>query len=120
RSGDIDPALVGFLARKEQVSTDVVERWLNTESGLLGISGISQDMRVLAQRADTDDRARLALDVFCYRAKKYVGAYAAAMGGAAAIVFSGGIGEGSAAIRQGICEGLEYLGLELDRAKNAD
>ena len=120
RSGDLDPALVGFLARKENISAEEVERLLNTQSGLLGISGISQDMRVLMERANTDERARLALDVFCYRAKKYVGAYLAAMGGAAAVVFSGGIGEGASRIRQSICEGLENLGLELDPALNAD
>jgi acetate kinase len=86
---------------------------------MLGISGISEDMRILIERAKTDERARLALDVFCYRAKKYVGAYLAAMGGAAAVVFSGGIGEGASGIRQSICEGLENLGLELDPALNA-
>jgi acetate kinase len=120
RSGDIDAALVGFLARKENISAEEVERLLNTQSGLLGISGISQDMRVLMERANTDERARLALDIFCYRAKKYLGAYLAAMGGAAAVVFSGGIGEGASRIRQSICEGLEYLGLELDPVRNAD
>jgi acetate kinase len=119
RSGDIDPALVGFLARKEDVSAEVIEQWLNSRSGLLGISGSSPDMRVLEQRANTDQRARLALDVFCYRARKYVGAYLAAMGGAAAVVFGGGIGEGAPGIRQSICEGLERLGLELDPARNA-
>jgi len=120
RSGDLDPAVIGFLARKENVSVEEVERWLNAESGLLGISGISQDMRVLVERAKTDERAQLALDVFCYRVKKYVGSYLAAMGGAAAIVFSGGIGEGAAGIRQSICEGLATFGLELDPARNAD
>ena len=120
RSGDLDPALVGYLARKENISAEEVERLLNTQSGLLGISGISQDMRVLMERAATDERARLALDVFCYRAKKYIGAYLAAMGGAAAVVFSGGIGEGASRIRQSICEGLENLGLELDPVRNAD
>jgi acetate kinase len=119
RSGDIDPALVGYLARQENASLEVVEGWLNTQSGILGISGISQDMRILEQRATTDERARLALDVFCYRVKKYVGAYLAAMGGAAAVVFGGGIGEGAPGIRQSICEGLERLGLELDPALNA-
>jgi len=119
RSGDIDPAVVGFLARKENISAGDVERLLNTQSGLLGISGISADMRVLMERASADERARLALDVFCYRAKKYIGAYLAAMGKAAAVVFSGGIGEGASRIRQSICEGLENLGLELDPALNA-
>jgi acetate kinase len=120
RSGDIDPAVIGFLARKENISAEEVERLLNMQSGLLGISGISQDMRILMDRANTDERARLALDVFCYRAKKYIGAYLAAMGGAAAVVFSGGIGEGASYIRQSICEGLENLGLVLDPALNAD
>jgi len=120
RSGDIDAALVGFLARKENISVEVVEQWLNMRSGLLGISGISQDMRVLMQQADTDARARLALEVFCYRAKKYVGAYLAAMGGAAAVVFSGGIGESASGIRKSICQGLGRLGLDLDSARNAD
>jgi len=119
RSGDIDPALIGYLARKENVPAEVVERWLNIESGLLGISGLSQDMRVLTERAATDQRATLALNVFSYRAKKYVGAYFAAMGGASAVVFGGGIGENAAGIRQSICEGLEPLGLELDLARNA-
>ena len=119
-SGDIDPAVIGFLARKENISAEEVEQRLNTQSGMLGISGISEDMRVLMERAKTDERARLALDVFCYRAKKYVGAYLAAMGGAAAVVFSGGIREGASRIRQSICEGLENLGLELDPALNAD
>jgi acetate kinase len=77
-------------------------------------------MRILMDRANTDQRARLALDVFCYRARKYIGAYLAAMGGASAVVFSGGIGEGAPGIRQSICEGLENLGLELDPALNAD
>lgn len=119
RSGDLDPAVIGFLARKERLSAEEVEQWLNTKSGLLGISGISQDMRILVERAKTDQRARLALDVFCYRVKKYMGAYLAAMGGAAAVVFSGGIGEGASGIRQSICEGLEPFGLELDPMKNA-
>jgi len=119
RSGDIDPALAGFLAHKENVSVEVVEQWLNTRSGLLGVSGLSQDMRVLTSRAETDPRARLALDVFCYRAKKYVGAYLAAMGGAAAVVFGGGIGENAPGIRHRICEGLEQLGLDLEPTQNA-
>ena len=119
RSGDIDPAVVGFLARKENISVEVVNRWLNTRSGLLGISGRSQDMRILTQCGNTDEHARLALDVFSYRAKKYVGAYLAAMGGAAAVIFSGGIGEHAPSIRQSISEGLEWLGLELDHAQNA-
>jgi len=120
RSGDLDPALVGFLARKENVSAAEVERWLNTQSGVLGISGISQDMRVLLERAPTDARSRLALDVFCYRARKYFGAFLAVNTAAAAVVFSGGIGEHAPEIRRRICEGLQNLGLELDAARNAE
>jgi acetate kinase len=111
------------LARKQNISAEEVERLLNTQSGLLGISGmsgISQDMRVLMERVAIDERARLTVDVFCYRAKKHVGAYLAAMGEAAVVVFRGGIGEGSSRIRQGICEGLETRGLEVDPALNTD
>src|SRR5205823_12571305 len=93
RSGDLDPALVGQLARLEGVSVDQVEQWLNERSGLLGVSGRSRDMRDLIEHRGDDARARLAVDVFCYRAKKYLGAYLAALGGARAVVFTGGIGE---------------------------
>src|SRR5690242_11725687 len=120
RSGDLDPAVVGFLARKENVSVENVEDWLNKKSGLLGISGISPDTRTLIERAESDPAARLALDVFCYRARKYVGAYFAALGGASAVVFSGGIGEHAPTIRQRICGGLEVLGLDFDPARNAE
>jgi len=93
---------------------------LNTQSGLLGISGLTNDMRVLQQelKEHDDRRVRLAIEVFCYRVKKYIGAYLACMGGADAVVFTGGIGENSADIRARICEGLECLGLKLDKEKN--
>ena len=120
RSGDLDPAVIGFLARKENVSTEEIEGWLNTQSGMLGISGISQDMRVLLERESVDERAQLAVDVFCYRARKYIGAYVAALGETSAVVFSGGIGESSSRIRTKICDGLEPLGLEVDPALNKD
>lgn len=119
RCGDIDAGIISYLARKEQVSIETVEDWLNKKSGLLGISGRSQDTRVLAQHEDTDRRSKLALDMFGYRARKYVGAYLAAMGGAAAIVFGGGIGENSPGVRARICEGLDWLGLNLDPERNA-
>ena len=119
RSGDIDASIVGYLARKEGVSVAEVERWLNKRSGLLGVSGRSQDTRVLSQHAATDHRAQLALEMFAYRAKKYTGAYLAALGGASAIVFGGGIGENSPDVRRLICEGLEWFGLSLDPEKNA-
>lgn len=121
RSGDLDPAVVGLIANKEGLSTHEVEALLNTQSGLLGISGLTNDMRVLLEelKLHDDRRVRLAIDVFCYRARKYVGAYLAAMGGAEALVFTGGIGENSAEIRANICTGLEWAGLHLDRDRNA-
>ena len=93
---------------------------LNKQSGLLGISGLTHDMRVLQDevREHDDRRAKLAIDIFCYRVRKYIGAFLAAMGGADAIVFTGGIGENSPAVRAGICEGLEWAGLSLDGEKN--
>jgi acetate kinase len=91
RTRDIDPALVAFLARRECVSVDAVEDCLNKKSGLLGISGSSQDARVLVKHAMSDERARLALDAFAYRVRKYIGAYLAAIGSATAVVFGGGI-----------------------------
>jgi acetate kinase len=119
RSGDLDPAIVGVLAEREGVEVKEVERWLNERSGLLGLSGASRDMRDLLERADREPRARLAVDIFCYRARKYVGAYMAALGRPAALVFTGGIGEHAAPVRAGICEGLAWAGIALDRAANA-
>jgi acetate kinase len=120
RSGDVDPAILGFIAAKEGLSIHEVETMLNKQSGLLGISGLSHDMRGLQDEAREHDdrRAKLAIDIFCYRARKYIGAFLAAMGGADAIVFTGGIGENSAVVRAGICEGLEWAGLTLDADKN--
>jgi acetate kinase len=120
RSGDIDPAIVDFVSAKEGLSPQEVETLLNKQSGLIGISGLTNDMRdLLAEaRENNDRRARLAIEIFCYRAKKYVGAYLAAMGGADAIVFTGGIGENSPEVRALICDGLEWLGLELDEERN--
>jgi len=120
RSGDLDPAIVNLIAAKEGLSPQEVESLLNTQSGLLGISGLTNDMRVLqAELKEHDDRrARVAIDVFCYRARKYVGAFLAAMGGADGIVFTGGIGENSPEIRAQICEGMEWAGLSLDPDRN--
>jgi acetate kinase len=120
RSGDIDPAIVNLISSKEGLSPHEVETLLNTQSGLLGISGLTNDMRVLQEelRQHDDRRARLALEVFCYRVRKYIGAYLAAMGGADAVVFTGGIGENSPEIRAQICAGLEWMGLTLDSDKN--
>ena len=119
RSGDIDPALVDYLAQKEGVSAGEIESWLNKRSGLLGLSGLSHDMRELTAAYESNPRARLAIDVFCHRARKYLGAYLAVLGGAAAVVFSGGIGENSPLIREKICAGMEWCGLKLDIRLNA-
>jgi len=120
RSGDVDPAVVNVIATKEGLTTREVESLLNTQSGLLGISGLSNDMRVLQQeiKEHDDHRCRVAIEVFCYRVKKYIGAYLASMGGAEGVVFTGGIGENSADIRARICDGLDWLGLKLDNSKN--
>lgn len=120
RSGDLDPAIVDFVAAKEGLSAQEVETLLNKQSGLLGISGLTNDMRELLAEAreNNDRRARLAIEIFCYRARKYIGAFLAAMGGADAIVFTGGIGENSAEIRTMICQGLEWMGVVLDPERN--
>ncbi|HBL15194.1 MAG: acetate kinase [Elusimicrobia bacterium GWA2_69_24] len=120
RSGDIDPSIIDFLVHKEGLSIDQVDSMLNKQSGLLGLSGLTNDMReLLAEEAENQDRrARLAIDIFCQRVKRYIGGYLAEMGGADAVVFTGGIGEGSAVIRRRICEGLECLGLSLDKNAN--
>ncbi len=122
RSGDVDPAIVNLIAIKEGLSAQEVETLLNTQSGLLGISGLSNDMRILQSelKEHDDRRVRLAIDVFCYRARKYIGAFLACMGGADAVVFTGGIGENSPAIRAGICEGLQWAGLQLDDKHNQE
>src|SRR5918999_2788714 len=120
RSGDLDPALVGWIARAEGVGVEDVEEWLNHRSGLLGLSGRSGDVRELLEaEAAGDEGARLALDVFCYRARKYIGAYLAALGGADAILFGGGIGENAPEVRARICRGLGQLGVSLDAEMNA-
>jgi acetate kinase len=120
RSGDVDPAVLGFIAGKEGISIHEVETMLNKQSGLLGLSGLTHDMRVLQNEAKQHDdrRAKLAVEIFSYRARKYIGAFLAAMGGADAIVFTGGIGENSPEVRQRICEGLEWAGLSVDCEKN--
>jgi acetate kinase len=121
RSGDVDPSILEFLATKEGMTMGEVESLLNKQSGLLGISGLTNDMRELLDEAreNKDRRAILAIELFCYRVRKYIGAYLAAMGGAEAIVFTGGIGENSAEIRSEICGELGWLGLKLDSERNA-
>jgi acetate kinase len=120
RSGDLDPAIVEFICEKEGMSVHEVDNLLNKISGLLGISGLTNDMRELIAEAEEsgDRRARLAIEIFCYRIQKYIGAYLAAMNGADAIVFSGGIGENSPLIRSIVCKALSWLGLEIDEDQN--
>jgi acetate kinase len=120
RSGDLDPAILDFIQHKEGMTVSEIENMLNKQSGLLGISGLTHDMRdLLAESSEHDDRrASLAIRIFAYRVKKYIGAYLAAMDGADALVFTGGIGENAARVRGMICEGLQWFGLELDGAAN--
>jgi acetate kinase len=120
RSGDLDPSIVFWLEEYGGLSSHMIEDVLNRESGLLGLSGISGDMRTLLEREERegDSGARRAIDVFCHRVRKYIGAYFALLGGADAVLFTGGIGENSPVIRSRICEGLDCLGLVLDPAKN--
>jgi acetate kinase len=120
RSGMIDPAIVTFLMEKENLSIKEVNDLLNKKSGVLGISGVSSDFRDIHAAADEGNkRARLALDIFAYSVKKYIGTYAAIMGGVDAIVFTAGIGENNAKMRTGILSGLEFMGIKIDEEKNA-
>jgi acetate kinase len=118
RSGDLDPGIVSYLARTEGMSADRFHRMVNTESGLLGVSEISSDMRDLLNAEQNDSRAADAIALFCYQAKKWIGALAAALGGLDTLVFSAGIGERSPVIRARICAGLEFLGITLDPTHN--
>ena len=121
RSGDIDPSIFYFLMKWEGLSADEVYTLLNKRSGLLGLSGISNDVRVLTERMEAgDEAAARALRVYAHRVKKYIGAYMAVLGGADAIVFTAGVGENSALMRSMILEGLEGLGIVLDEEKNRD
>jgi acetate kinase len=121
RSGDIDPAVMDFIAAKEGLSIHDVDLLLNKQSGLLGVSGLTNDMReLLAEELEHDDRrARLAIELFCYRARKYIGSYLAAMNGTDAIVFAGGIGENSPEVRARILDGLQWMGVEVNAERNA-
>ena len=119
RSGDLDPGLVTFLARTEQMTAPQFDRMVNHESGLLGVSETSSDMRDLLAREVDDIRAAEAVSLFCYQAKKWIGAYVAALGGLDTLVFAGGIGEHAAPVRARICEGLHCLGIKLDKTRNS-
>lgn len=119
RSGDLDPGLVSYLARTEQMSAAQFQVMVNQASGLLGVSETSSDLRDLLALEKEDVRAAEAVALFCYQAKKWIGAFAAALGGLDTLVFAGGIGENAPAVRARICEGLEFLGIELDEPQNA-
>jgi acetate kinase len=121
RGGDIDPSIIEFLTHKEGMTLNEVDTLLNKNSGLLGLSGLTNDMRDLLdeEREHQDRRATLAITMFVMRAKKYIGAYLSEMNGADALIFTGGIGENSPTIRQRICEGLDWFGIKLDTDKNA-
>lgn len=120
RSGDVDASIVSYLSDREKVAAAEVERWLNERSGLLGLSGYSNDMRELLRAAEQnrDQRAEFAIELFCYRVRKYLGAYLAVLGGADAVVFGGGIGEQAPEIRRRICDGMDWCGLKLSPERN--
>lgn len=117
RTGDVDPTLAGALARAEGVPVETAEGWLSHRGGLLGVSGRSADLRELLA-AGADQRSRLAVDMFCHRARKYLGAYLAVLGGADAVVFGGGIGEHLPEARRRVCERMDWCGLDIDLARN--
>ena len=119
RSGDVDMGAVTYIMDKEKIGTKSASILFNKHSGLLGISGLSSDMREIREAANKgDERALLAIKMFDYRVRKYIGSYAAAMGGIDVLIFTGGVGENSDTNRSGICEGLEFLGVELDEQIN--
>jgi acetate kinase len=119
RSGDLDPSLILYIMGKEGLSLSEAGTLLNKHSGLIGISGESSDMReILTSVKDEQKRAIYAFEIFCYRIKKYIGAYTAAMGGLDALVFTGGIGENAAEVREEVCKNMDFLGIKLDRLKN--
>jgi acetate kinase len=119
RSGDLDPTVMTYLARERAMTTDALEQLVNSESGLLGVSAHSQDMRDLLDCTTSDSQAAEAIELYCYAAQKHFGAPAAVLGGVDTIVFTGGIGEHAAPIREKICNGLEYLGVQLHGRRNA-
>lgn len=118
RAGDVDPGVLLYLANEKQMDGNALNDILNKKSGLLGVSESSADMRDLLEKSANDERARDAVELFCYRAKKYIGAYAAVLGGLDLLVFTGGIGEHAPAVREKICDGLGFLGVQLDGAAN--
>ena len=120
RSGDLDPGVAWYLMQSEKLSTEQFNHLINYESGLLGISETRSDMRELLKLKDTDKRAAEAAELFCYQTKKWIGSFAAALGGIDTLVFSGGIGENAPEIRSRICDGMKFLGIELDNNRNVN
>lgn len=120
RSGDLDPGLVSFMARSEEMTASQFDQMVNHESGLLGVSETSSDLRALLAQEAGDVRAAEAVALFCYQAKKWVGSFAAALGGLDTLVFAGGIGENAPLVRARICDGLSFLGIELNESRNAE
>jgi acetate kinase len=118
RSGDLDPGLVSYLAHTERMNAKRFNEMVNFHSGLLGVSEISSDMRDLLNRETQDVRSAEAIELFCYQVKKQIGAFAAALGGLDTLVFAGGIGENAPSVRARICDGLGFLGIELDEKRN--
>ncbi|MDR1883703.1 MAG: acetate kinase [Prevotella sp.] len=120
RSGDVDAGIISFIMEKENIGTQAISTLVNKHSGLLGVSGVSSDMReIRAAIAEGNDKAKLAYDIFAYRIKKYIGAYTAALGGVDILLFTGGIGENAVYLREEICLDLEFLGIKFDRKKNS-
>lgn len=120
RSGDVDAGIISFIMEKENIGTQAISTLVNKHSGLLGVSGVSSDMRELRAAMDEgNERAILAFDMFVHRIKKYVGAYAAVLGGVDILMFTGGIGENAIAVREQVCKDMEYMGIKLDVEKNA-
>jgi acetate kinase len=120
RTGDMDPAIILHIMSKEELTTSEMNSMLNKHSGVLGVSGLSSDMREIEQNYTSNERVRLAFDIFVYRIKKYIGAYSAAMGGVDAIVFTAGIGENSSMVREMACQDLEFMGIQIDPQKNKE
>jgi acetate kinase len=118
RTGDLDPGVAWYLMKSEALSPKQFNHLVNHESGLLGISETSADVRQLLKVEATDNRAAEAIELFCYQTKKWIGSFAAALNGLDTLIFSGGIGENSPEIRARICQGLQFLGIELDKEKN--
>ena len=119
RSGNIDPAIISYMMEKQQLTSEEVNETLNKRSGVLGLSGVSSDFRDLSTAAEKGvRRAKIALDVFIYQVEKFIGAYAAAMGGIDCIVFTAGIGENTPEIREGVCSDLAFMGVKIDKERN--